>query len=92
MFTSVTLKLTLIFTVIITFFVLMKIWAFEILPDDTFWKIIWTYLVMVISVNMIGKIADMIYTQEDRAEAKAEKEDKKATKKPVKKAIPKTTK
>ena len=83
MFTSWTLKLSIVFTGLMTIAVLVQIW-FQAIENDLFWRTFFSYVVMVIGGNAIGKMLDVLFKQEDRLESRA-KDTKKVTKKTAQK-------
>lgn len=54
------LFLLIITTVVLSGVILARIWFPEVIDTDIFWKIVLTYLVIIASSAVIGKIADLI--------------------------------
>ena len=54
------LFLLIITTVVLSGVILARIWFPEVIDGDIFWKIVLTYMVIIVSAIVIGKIADLI--------------------------------
>lgn len=54
------LYLLIITTVVLSIVILLRIWVPELVDDDIFWKIVGTYVVIILSSLVIGKITDII--------------------------------
>ena len=50
----------IIMTVILSLLILVKIWFPDIMPDDLFMKIFWTYVVLIASSAVIAKMTEYI--------------------------------
>ena len=50
----------IIMTVILSLLILVKIWFPDIMPDDMFMKIFWTYVVLIASSAVIAKMTEYI--------------------------------
>ncbi len=47
-------------TLVLSLIILGRIWFPDIVDEELFWKIFWTYAVIVASSYVIAKIADLI--------------------------------
>lgn len=54
------LFLLIITTVVLSIVILARIWFPEFINDDIFWKVICTYIVIILSSAVIGKITEII--------------------------------
>ena len=52
-------------TVILSFIILAKIWFPDLLPEDLFWKIFLTYMVLIISSALISKMTEYLKNMKD---------------------------
>ena len=52
-------------TVILSFIILAKIWFPDLLPEDLFWKIFLTYMVLIISSALISKMTEFLKNMKD---------------------------
>lgn len=59
-------------TVLLSFIILIKIWFPELLPEDLFEKIFWTYIVLIFSSAVISRMADYLKKMEPRTEEENE--------------------
>lgn len=47
-------------TVLLSFFILVRIWFPELVPEDIFEKIFWTYIVLMASSAVIAKMTSYL--------------------------------
>ncbi len=55
----------IVMTVCLSFVILVRIWFPELLDDDIFEKIFWTYVVLVASSAVIAKMTDYLKNMDD---------------------------
>lgn len=47
-------------TVALTFLILVRIWVPDVFDDDFFWKIVYSYLTLIVSTFVISQMAEAI--------------------------------
>jgi len=52
----------IVLTVALSFVILAKIWFPDLLPEDLFWKIFMTYMVLIASSAVISKMTEYLKT------------------------------
>jgi hypothetical protein len=55
----------IVLTIILSFVILAKIWFPDLLPEDLFWKIFLTYVVLVFSSSLIAKMTEYLKNMND---------------------------
>lgn len=50
----------IVMTMLLSVMILIRIWFPDIMPDDMFMKIFWTYVVLILSSAVIAKMTDYV--------------------------------
>lgn len=62
-------------TVVLSFIILIKIWFPNLLPEDLFEKIFWTYIVLILSSAVISRMAGYLKNMEPPTETPEDEEE-----------------